>query len=100
MVEPFFPDPPDRAVHHAQSVERQEIIAGLAARSKGRPVDEIMVELQELLTGAGHSLMPKPWLRAVACDAAEGKLFVVGKRAGDDASVERPEPHPYGITRK
>jgi len=69
---------------------RQRVVADLAERGRGRTTADLIRELQAELARRGLPPEPRPWLRAVASDAAMGHLYVISEEAVRDAGLEMP----------
>ena len=69
---------------------RQRAVADVAERGRGRATGDLIRELQSELARRGLPPEPRPWLRAVASDAAMGHLYVISEEAVRDAGLEMP----------
>ena len=72
---------------------RQSVVAEVAERGRGRATSDLVRELQSELARRGLPPEPSPWLRAVASDAAMGRLYVISEEAVRDAGLEMPHGH-------
>ena len=69
---------------------RQSVVAEVAGRGRGRATSDLVRDLQSELARRGLPPEPRPWLRAVASDAAMGHLYVISEQAVLDAGLEMP----------
>jgi len=74
----------DQEVHDRAQREIQSVINKVAAAELNHPMLEIEATLERELRAAGHWPQPKPWLRAVALELADGRVYVVTKHAWAD----------------
>ena len=83
--EPFEPYEPghDEREHHRALM--QAVIIELAERSGGRPVPEVVADLERSLAAQGLPQQPHSWVMAVAQDAANGHAYVESYEAVRDA---------------
>jgi hypothetical protein len=72
---------------------RQSVVADLAGRGSGQATSDLVRELQSELARRGLPPEPTPWLRAVASDAAMGRLYVISEEAVRDAGLQMPHGH-------
>jgi phage-related baseplate assembly protein len=102
MQQSASPQPPDP--EPTQPADRnddlQRIIDQLARTGKGRPVADLLADLEARLQEAGLRPMPDSWLQAVAESAAAGNPYVLSKETRRHTSVppaQTPAP-PYGVS--
>ena len=69
---------------------RQSVVAEMAGRGRGRATSDLVQELRSELARRGLPPEPSPWLRAVASDAAMGRLYVISEEAVRDAGLQMP----------
>ena len=69
---------------------RQSVVAEMAGRGRGRATSDLVRELQSEMARRGLPPEPTPWLRAVASDAAMGRLYVISEEAVRDAGLQMP----------
>jgi hypothetical protein len=81
--EPFEPGHDERERHRAIM---QAVIAELAERSAGRPVPEVMQDLERSLAARGLRRQPHNWVMAVAQEAANGHVYIESEEAVRDAA--------------
>ena len=75
----------------------QAVITELAARSEGRPVPEVVDDLERALAERGLPRQPHTWVLAVAQDAACGHVYVESAEAVRDAqALLRPDDRSPG----
>lgn len=91
--EPFEPGHDERERHRAIM---QAVITELAERSKGRPVPEVVADLERSLAARGLPQQPHSWVMAVAQDAASGHTYVESTEAVRDAEALL---HPHDDSR-
>jgi hypothetical protein len=65
----------------------QAVINELAGRSKGRPVPEVVADLERSLAARGLPQQPHSWVMAVAQEAAVGHTYVESAEAVRDAEA-------------
>lgn len=82
--EPFEPGHDERERHRAIM---QVVITELAERSDGRPVPEVVADLERSLAARGLPRQPHSWVLAVAQDAANGHVYVESAEAVRDAEA-------------
>ena len=90
--EPFEPGHDERERHRAVM---QVVIEEVAERSNGRPVPEVVADLERSLAARGLPPQPHNWVMAVAQDAASGHVYIESAEALRDAEVLR-HPHDDG----
>jgi hypothetical protein len=86
--EPFDPFEPFEPGHDERERHRtlmQAVIIELAERSGGRPVPEVVADLERSLAAHGLPQQPHGWVMAVAQDAANGHAYVESYEAVRDA---------------
>jgi len=86
--QPFEPDEPYETGHDEREHHRalmQAVIIELAERSGGRPVPEVVADLERSLAAQGLPQQPHSWVMAVAQDAANGHAYVESYEAVRDA---------------
>ncbi len=74
--------------HRRRLRERQEVVSDLASVSRGQPVSEVAATLRRAMAVRLRTRMPRPWVEAVARDAAAGHVYIVNEVAQHDAGVE------------
>ena len=74
--------------HRRRLRERQEVVRDLASVSRGQPVSEVAATLRRAMAVRLRTRMPRPWVEAVARDAAAGHVYIVNEVAQHDAGVE------------
>ena len=74
----------DQEVHDRVQLEIQSVINHVAATQLHHPMLEIETALERDLRAAGHWPQPRPWLRAVALEMADGRVYTVTKHAWAD----------------
>jgi hypothetical protein len=89
IEEPFEPGYETRQHHRAVM---QAVITELAARSSGRPVPEVVEDLERSLAAQGLPRQPHNWVMAVAQEAAAGHTYVESEEAVREAA-EILHPH-------
>jgi hypothetical protein len=82
--EPYEPGHDEREQHRAIM---QAVINELAGRSKGRPVPEVVADLERSLAARGLPQQPHSWVMAVAQDAAAGHTYIESAEAVRDAEA-------------
>ncbi|MDF2093215.1 hypothetical protein P0Y31_12755 [Knoellia sp. 3-2P3] len=82
--EPFEPGHDEREHHRAIM---QAVINELAGRSKGRPVPEVVADLERSLAARGLPQQPHNWVMAVAQEAAAGHTYIESAEAVRDAEA-------------
>jgi hypothetical protein len=82
--EPYEPGHDERGHHRAIM---QAVINELAVRSKGRPVPEVVADLERSLAARGLPQQPHNWVMAVAQEAASGHTYVESAEAVRDAEA-------------
>ena len=82
--EPFEPGHDEREHHRAIM---QAVINELAGRSKGRPVPEVVADLERSLAARGLAQQPHNWVMAVAQEAAAGHTYIESAEAVRDAEA-------------
>jgi hypothetical protein len=87
--EPFESGHDERERHRAIM---QAVITELVERSKGRPVPDVVADLERSLAARGLPQQPHNWVMAVAQDAADGRTYVESAEAVRDAEALR---HPH-----
>jgi hypothetical protein len=77
------------------NVQRQLAIFDVVKRAPGKSLSEIKAMLSKAFAERGLTRQPRPWLDAVASDAALGKTYIVDLPAAVAAdSIETvPDPH-------
>ncbi len=86
--EPFAPFEPFEPGHDERERHRtlmQAVIIELAERSGGRPVPEVVADLERSLAAQGLPQQPHSWVMAVAQDAANGHAYVESYESVRDA---------------
>ncbi|HEY7719967.1 MAG TPA: hypothetical protein VH915_14485 [Pedococcus sp.] len=92
--EPFEPGYETREQHRAVM---QAVITELAERSAGRPVPEVVKDLERSLAEAGLPRQPHNWVMAVAQEAAAGHTYVESAEAlRDSQQYLHRHDHPEG----
>jgi hypothetical protein len=81
--EPYEPARDARRPHLAVI---QAVITELAERSAGRPVPEVVDDLERSLADRGLPRQPHNWVLAVAQEAANGHMYVESEEAVRDAA--------------
>ena len=81
--EPYEPAHDARRPHLAVM---QAVITELALRSAGRPVPEVVKDLERSLAAQGLPRQPHNWVMAVAQEAANGHIYVESEEALRDAA--------------
>lgn len=78
----------------------QRIIDHLAVSGEGRPLQDLVTELEQEMARQGLPALPGTWVRAVASSAAEGNPYVVSTITAQRADVPRPDTpnRPYSVT--
>jgi hypothetical protein len=94
--EPFEPYEPGHDERERHRAIMQAVITELAERSKGRPVPEVVADLERSLAARGLPQQPHSWVMAVAQDAADGRMYVESTEAVRDAEVLL---HPHDDSR-
>ncbi|TQJ49514.1 hypothetical protein [Phycicoccus sp. SLBN-51] len=83
--EPFEPFEPGHDERERHRTAMQAVIIELAERSGGRPVPEVVADLERSLAAQGLPQQPHSWVMAVAQDAANGHAYVESYEAVRDA---------------
>jgi hypothetical protein len=71
----------DQDLHDHGQLEIQAVIKRVAATHLGGELPDIEAELERQLRAAGHWPQPRPWLRAVGLEMADGRVYIVTKHA-------------------
>ena len=82
--EPFEPEHDERERHRAIM---QAVITELVPRSTGRPVPEVMADLERSLAARGLPQQPHNWVMAVAQEAAVGRTYIESEEAVREAQA-------------
>ena len=85
LHEPYEPYEPGHDERERHRVLMQAVIIELAERSGGRPVPEVVADLERSLAAQGLPQQPHSWVMAVAQDAANGHAYVESYEAVRDA---------------
>jgi len=78
----------------------QRIIDHLAVSGEGRPLQDLVTELEQQIARQGLPALPDKWVRAVASSAAEGNPYVVSSITAQRDEIPRPDTpnSPYSVT--
>ena len=82
--EPYEPGHDEREHHRAIM---QAVINELVARSAGRPVPEVVSDLERSLADRGLPRQPHNWVMAVAQEAAAGRTYIESEEAVREAQT-------------
>ena len=96
LHEPYEPYEPGHDERERHRVLMQAVIIELAERSGGRPVPEVVADLERSLAAQGLPQQPHSWVMAVAQDAANGHAYVESYEAVRDAEEMVHPGHESG----
>jgi hypothetical protein len=84
-----FEEPDDEQLEHREEreVELQHVLDALAAECAGRPLPDVVAELERRLAAHGFPPQPARWVDAAASAAARGERYVVSVVADRDTQA-------------
>ena len=68
------------------NAEIQRVIVDLAENGKGRPIGELVPELERALAERGITGQPPGWLESIAREASRGHVYVADIQALEDVT--------------